>query len=67
MKKTVSKHPGGRPPLPEGHTASSLITLRVHPDRKAAYNAEARKKSGRSLAAWMFEKCDAASGYQPDL
>lgn len=56
----------GRPPLPNGEGATSQIQLRVQTKRKAAYVRAANKKR-TTLAAWMFETCDAASGYrEPD-
>jgi hypothetical protein len=51
----------GRPPI-EGETATGQIQLRTTMRRKNAYVKAAKPKS---LAAWMFEQCDKASGYEP--
>lgn len=53
----------GRPPLPKGTAATSQIQLRVQTKRKAAYVRTASNK-GKTLAAWMLEACDKASGYE---
>lgn len=53
----------GRPPLPKGAAATSQIQLRVQTKRKAAYVRTASKQ-GKTLAAWMLEACDKASGYE---
>lgn len=55
-------NPVGRPALPEKKKAAEQIQLRVKGARKASYVRAANKKQ-QSLAAWMFEQCDAASGY----
>lgn len=53
----------GRPPLPKETAATSQIQLRVQAKRKAAYRRTASKQ-GKTLAAWMLEACDKASGYE---
>lgn len=55
--------PVGRPALPDDVKASSQMQFRVSKKRKAAYVKAANKKE-QTLAAWAFEKLDAASGYQ---
>jgi hypothetical protein len=55
----------GRPPLPKGAAASSQIQLRVTGKRKASYVRKASKEE-KTLAAWIFEHCDKASGYDGD-
>jgi hypothetical protein len=55
----------GRPPLPQGAAASSQIQLRVTTKRKSAYVRKASKE-GKTLAAWIFEQCDKASGFEGD-
>lgn len=52
----------GRPPLPDSERADAQIQLRVNRKRKSAYVRAAKPKT---LAAWMFEICDKASGYEP--
>lgn len=55
----------GRPPLPDEAKASSQMQFRISQKRKAAYVKAASKKQ-QTLAAWAFEKLDAASGYTGD-
>lgn len=56
-------NPVGRPLLPESAKAAVQIQLRVQTKRKAAYVKAANQKQ-QTLAAWMFEQCDAAAGYK---
>lgn len=58
-------NPVGRPSLPENEKASSQMQFRVSQKRKAAYVKAANKKQ-QTLAAWSFEKLDAAAGYKGD-
>jgi len=51
----------GRPPI-AGETATGQIQLRTTMARKNAYVKAAKPKS---LAAWMFDQCDKAAGYEP--
>lgn len=50
----------GRPPLPDSERADAQIQLRVTSKRKASYVRAANRKK-QTLAAWMFEVCDAAA------
>ena len=60
----MSQEPArGRPPLPKGTAATSQIQLRVQTKRKSVYVRTASKQ-GKTLAAWMLEACDNASGYE---
>jgi hypothetical protein len=59
------KHPGGRPPLPEGQRAESHLHLRVTRARKTAYVRAANVKK-TTLAKWCFGHLDAASGYKDE-
>lgn len=45
-------------------TFNSMIVLRVTTDRKAAYVRAAKSKT---LAAWIFNTLDQASGYTPTV
>jgi hypothetical protein len=54
--------PTGRPLSVAGEPAEAQIHLRVQRSRKTAY-VRAAVKNNRTLAAWVFEQLDAASGY----
>lgn len=59
----------GRPPLDDREkVAESQIQLRVTRKRKSAYVRAAQKSKlkKKTLAAWMFNVCDKASGYEDD-
>lgn len=62
MSEEPTQKEAGRPAL-RGGTASEHIHLRAVGKRKSHYVRHAKEK-GLSLAAWMFEVLDAASGYQ---
>ncbi len=56
----------GRPPLPDSERADSQIQLRVTKARKKAYVRAAREErvdENGTLAAWVFEHLDRASGH----
>lgn len=60
MNEPKKKTGPGRPPLPEGATASEQIHIRVCSARKAAYD-RAASRAGKTLTAWCRDQLDAAS------
>lgn len=66
MSEITEKNPrgAGRKPMPADHRASSIINLRCHPTRKAAYNSAARA-ARMTLVEWMFAQCDNPAAYTP--
>ncbi len=58
----ISTPKRGRPWPPDHEKAESQIILRVKTRRKAAY-VRAANRQNQTLAAFVTETCDAASGY----
>lgn len=53
------------PYQPHGEAESAHIHLRCGDAARKNHYVKTARKKGKTLAAWMFETCDEASGYEP--